>query len=67
MHTVALSARRRTMMDIAVMYGAPWHANVEKAVQVRDVATHAYGTRREPQFAVPYPRAWVKMERAPLA
>jgi hypothetical protein len=28
------------MMDIAVMYGATWQANVEKAVQVRAVATH---------------------------
>ena len=35
LHAVALSARRRTMMDIAVMYGAPWRANIEKAVQVR--------------------------------
>jgi hypothetical protein len=43
-------------MDIAVMYGATWQANVEKAVQVRAVATHDslhYSQRTAVGSAVP--------------
>ena len=44
-------------MDIAVMYGATWQANVEKAVQVRAVAT------RQPTVLTEH-RSWQCSTRA---